>query len=85
MRKQFEAWARTCSNPLIDGDFRWMESRDTYYWSVTRGMWEAWQAARDYAAVKMPQRALDQEEGAFFDKGWNACLDQFARLNGVKP
>lgn len=32
-------------------------------------------------AVVLPIRALDQEDGAFFDKGWNACLDQLKRLN----
>ncbi len=47
-------------------------------------------AALKSAPVVMPERRIQALAGvSLFDlghaKGWNACLDEFARLNGGKP
>ena len=51
---------------------------------------EAELAALKSAPVVMPERRIQALAGvSLFDlghaKGWNACLDEFARLNGGKP
>ncbi|WP_350403424.1 hypothetical protein ABCR88_21010 [Pseudomonas sp. W17] len=57
-RAEFEAWARTGIDPLVDGDFRWVDSTQAYYWASTRSMWASWQA----------RAALDKStEGASYE------------------
>ncbi len=34
------------------------------------------------AVVVMPERYLPARYGDYYAPGWNACLDEFARLNG---
>lgn len=55
MREEFEAWAKTGDNALVDEDMRFMYSRNTYYFATTRYMWEAWQASRESLVIDLPE------------------------------
>jgi len=61
-RQQFEEWAKTGDDLLEEEDFRWMVGADTYYFSVVRYMWEAWQASRESLVVELP----DEEPGYMY-------------------
>lgn len=60
MREEFEAWAATKKGGLVAGDFRWMESRNRYYYEITQAMWESWQASREALVIELP--AIDDPD-----------------------
>lgn len=72
-REQFEQW---CSEEMgvPAGDVIGAEGDD---------LWAAWQAraALAPAAVVMPERITDTSTEAKYAKGWNAALNEVARLN----
>lgn len=54
MREEFEVWVLAGPDALEPADLRWMDGRNTYYWAITRCMWEAWQASRESLAIELP-------------------------------
>ena len=58
----------------------WNDDFQVYQDAHANGAWFGWQARE----VVMPERKVAQHGDvlSFQGEGWNACLDEFARLNG---
>ncbi|SDA11011.1 hypothetical protein SAMN03159476_00356 [Pseudomonas sp. NFPP05] len=77
MREEFEAWARTGIDPLVDGDFRWVSSTENYYWASTRAMWESWKASRESLVVELPDDGIEDCRKEWPERGEKYGYDTF--------
>ena len=83
-REAFEAY-RDQRNALLESEGHKPGSK----WHITQAHYSTWEAGAAYqrqSGVVMPER---KEHETYYDSdeyrkdGWNACLDEFARLNGA--